>query len=66
MRKNVTVKTTEELIDKYYEKMFDELIDIEGDNMTELLIEVRIATDGKTIRRSWHDRNEMLKEGGDE
>jgi hypothetical protein len=54
----------EEIIDKHYEAMFDELVhhDSAGDGLTELAIEVKIGVDGKTIRRSWQDRNQMLRD----
>lgn len=54
-------KSIEELVDLHYEQMFDWLTGQNGDDMSDLLIEVRVASDGKTIRRSWSDRNEMLK-----
>ena len=56
--------TIEEIVDKHWDEMFEELIkaDCVGDDLWELLIEVRTASDGVTIRRSWKDRNEMLRE----
>lgn len=56
--------TIEQIIDKHYDALFEELIHSEymGDDLYELLIEVKTAADGKTIRRSWLDRNEMLRE----
>lgn len=52
----------ETIIDEYYDKLFHELCKLGGNDMDEFLIEVRLATDGKTIRRSWKDRDKMLKE----
>lgn len=54
--------TVEEIIDKHYEEMFKELLDVEGDGLHDFLIEVQIGLDGKTIRRSWQDRNKMLED----
>ena len=56
------MKTIEELVAKAYDKQFQELCKIDGDDMDEFLIEVRLAADGKTIRRSWKDRDKMLRE----
>lgn len=55
--------TIEQIVDKHYKQLFDELLECDeaGDGMTELLVEVKVAVDGKTIRRSWQDRNEMLR-----
>ncbi len=55
------IKSIEEIIDDHYDKIFDELCD-RGDEFGELLIEVRVDVDGKTIRRSWADREKMLTE----
>ena len=54
----------EDLVDKYWDKLFEELChnDNVGDDLEEILIEVRVAGDGKTIRRSWADREKMLTE----
>ena len=54
-------KTIEQLIDQYYEEMFKQLCD-EGHDFYDFVIEVRIGADGKTVRRSWRDREEMLRE----
>ena len=53
--------TVEEIVDKHWSQMFEELTDFIGDDMDELLIEVRLAPEGKTIRCSWQDRNKMLR-----
>jgi len=55
------MKTIETIIDKHYDKMFNETIDVIGDDIHELLIEITTLSDGKTIRRSWIDREERLK-----
>jgi hypothetical protein len=52
--------TIDQLIDKHYDEMFEWLTRDYGDDIHELLIEVKVATDGKTIRRSWLDRDSML------
>ena len=54
--------TLEQLIDKHWDKLFDETLEVIGDGLTELLIEIRVAGDGKTVRRSWKDREKMLQE----
>lgn len=56
------MKTIEEIIDKHWDAMFEEIIHGAGEEMDELLIEVQIDTEGKTYRRSWRDRNERLRE----
>jgi hypothetical protein len=55
------IKSIEELVDLHYEEMFYWLTDSVGDEWSDLSIEIRIASDGKTIKRSWADRNEWLK-----
>ena len=54
--------TIEEIVNKHWDQMFHEVLKIEGDGLYELVIEVKIDYSGKTIRKSWKDRNEMLKE----
>ena len=54
--------TIEEIVDKHYDQIFREILAMPDDSLFELLIEVKIGVDGKTIRRSWKDRNEMLRE----
>jgi len=58
------MSNTEKLVDKHYNKLFDELLDLDsvGDDLFELLIEVKIGNDGKTIRRSWRDRERFLSD----
>ncbi len=56
------IKTLEEVVDEHYNKLFDETLEIIGDDLGELLIEITIPGDGKTIRRSWKDREKMLQE----
>ena len=55
--------TIEEIVDKHWDAMFDDLIDAPacGDNLWELIIEVKTQTDGKTVRKSWRDREDRLK-----
>jgi len=54
--------TIEELVDKHYDELFQELVDNEGDDFYNITIEVVTMTTGKTIRRSWRDRENILKE----
>ena len=56
------MKSIETIIDKHYDEIFNETLDVIGDDMHELLIEITTLSDGKTIRRSWIDRNERLQE----
>jgi hypothetical protein len=51
----------EQQVDKHFEEFFKWLCENESD-FFDLTIEVKIENDGKTIRRSWKDRNEMLRE----
>ena len=62
--KGAKMSNTEKLVDKHYNKLFDELLDLDsvGDDLFELLIEVKIGNDGKTIRRSWRDRERFLSD----
>jgi len=55
------MRTIEELIDKHYEELFDEICKIH-DDLYELCIEYKEISTGKTIRRSWVERNKILKE----
>lgn len=55
------MKNLETIIDKHYDEIFNETLDVIGDELHELLIVVT-TLDGKTISRSWIDRNERLKE----
>lgn len=49
------------LIDKHYDKLFDELCKRDDDTY-DLVIEYKSLTTGKTIRRSWLEREARLKE----
>jgi hypothetical protein len=55
------MKTLEGIIDDHYDEIFKETIDVIGDDIHELLIQIT-TLDGKTITRSWIDREERLKE----
>ena len=59
----MTEKTIEELIDDHYDKLFNEICEL-GDNLYDLKIEYKDLYDGKTITRSWHDRDKRLVEEG--
>jgi len=47
------------IVDKHYNKMFDELIELLGDNFYDLSVEI-IDLDGLTVRKSWRERDERL------
>lgn len=47
------------ILDKHYNKMFDELIELLGDNFYDLSVEI-IDLDGLTVRKSWRERDERL------
>lgn len=53
------MKTIESIVDKYYEKLFDEITSL-VDDIFELKIEYKDTLQGKTIIRSWKDREERL------
>lgn len=56
------MKTMETKIDEVYEELFEFIIksDQFDDDMYDLVIEYKEAATGKTIRRSWKDRDERL------
>ena len=54
------MKNAQDIVNKYYLQMFDELVDNLDDDLEELLIEVKVSSTGETIRRSWADREKML------
>lgn len=49
------------IVDKHYNKMFDELIELVGDNFYDLTVEI-IDLNGLTVRKSWRERDERLIE----
>ena len=53
--------TLEKLVDKHYNQIFDKTLEMIGDDLYELVIEIK-TYDGKTIRRSWIERNKMLEQ----
>lgn len=53
--------TTEEIVEKHYQELFDELIDVIGDDTYEILIEVK-TYGGLTVRKSWRDREKNLSD----
>jgi hypothetical protein len=55
-------KNIQDIVDENYDKLFKDLIATEGDDWFEILVEVKVASDGLTVRRSWKEREEMLKE----
>ena len=56
------MKNIQQIVDKHYDQMFHELVQVDDDSLYEFVIEVKLSNGGTTVRRSWHDRNEMLKE----
>lgn len=55
-------RTVEELVDQHYETMFEWLCDGADDDIKEFKIIVKLASSGKTIRRSWADRDRWLSQ----
>lgn len=55
------MKNIQHIVDKHYNKMFDELIELLGDNFYDLSVEI-IDLDGLTVRKSWRERDERLIE----
>lgn len=54
------MKTIEELIDEAYKQLFDEICK-RHDDLFDLVIEYKETTTGKTIRRSWREREERIR-----
>ena len=54
--------TLEQIIDKHFDEMFKKILDLGEDNIYDLTIEYKSLADGKTIKRSWLDREERLRE----
>jgi hypothetical protein len=50
----------EEQVDKHWEELFKWICDNEGDILYDLVIEVS-SIEGKTIRRSWRDRDKWIE-----
>jgi hypothetical protein len=57
------MKTIEQIVEKYYDKMLDELIGMNDDMLYDLLVEVQ-TIEGKTIRISWLERDKRLEAKG--
>jgi hypothetical protein len=60
-RNNHAIKNIQDIVDKHYDEMFDEVIEITGDNLHELSVEI-ITLDGLSVRRSWLEREVILRE----
>lgn len=58
-------KTIEQVVDKHYNEIFKWLCDNYDTAIHDLIVEVRVGNEGKTIRRSWKDREVMLDEEND-
>lgn len=54
-------KNVLQLVDKHYDEMFEFLCETQDENFADLVIEVKLTNDGTTVRRSWVDRDEMIK-----
>lgn len=54
------MKTVEQYIDDAYQKLFDKICELH-DDLYELKIEYKEAITGKTIIRSWRDREVRLR-----
>lgn len=54
-------KTIEEKIDAVYDDLFDWICE-HDDNLYELKITYKGLSDGKTVERSWLERDRRLKE----
>lgn len=53
----------EQLVDKHYNALFEELVKNNyADDCQEILVEIQVASEGKTVRRSWNDREQMLSD----
>ena len=55
------MKTIEELIDTAWDTLFESICKLD-DNINDLVIEYKSTATGKTIRRSWLDREGRLKD----
>jgi len=55
------MKNAQDIVDKHYTQMFDEVIKIMGDNLHDLSVEI-ITLDGLSVRRSWLEREVILRE----
>jgi hypothetical protein len=62
MRADKDILNIEQLIDEHYDSMFDWLCKESGDDFHDLVIEVRVGSEGKTVRRSWRERDAMLRD----
>jgi hypothetical protein len=58
----MALKNIQAIINKHYDQLFQEVIDANGDDLYELVVEYQSQGDGLTVRRSWRDREERLKE----
>ena len=58
-------KTIETLIDEAWDKLFHKITNMR-DDLYELKVEYKSTYDGKTITRSWKERNERLREEDEE
>jgi len=55
-------KTIEELVDKCFDELFDFVVEVTEDDLYDISIEVRTKASGKTITRSWQEREYRLQE----
>ena len=52
----------EDIVDNHFNDMLDEILDLHDDDLFELVVEIQTEVGGKTVRRSWLDRNKRLRE----
>lgn len=56
------MQNIQDLVNKTYEDLFSGLCELDeiGD-CYEIRVEVQLASEGTTIKRSWRERNDMLR-----
>ena len=54
------MKNTQDIVEKHYDQMFDELMKIIGDDLYDLTVEV-ITTQGTQVRISYKERDDRLR-----
>ncbi len=56
------MKNIQNIVDKHYDEMFHELCEKHDEDLYDIVIEVKLANPGLTVRRSWQERDQMLIE----
>lgn len=54
------MKNIQDIVEKHYDQMFDELMKIIGDDLYDLTVEV-ITTQGTQVRISFKERDDRLR-----